>query len=76
MTCPARKLDRDTSSHGAERPAAMVTPNQADQMQARLMVEGPDPLRHRLPAAEQDDLGIVKGAAQFGDDGLGSTLST
>ncbi len=76
MTRPARKIIKDVADQEPVGSDPVLTRDQSDELLMKLRLEHPDPDPSRQPTAEQDDLGIIKGTAQFGDDGLGSTLSS
>lgn len=76
MTNPVRRPDEITVPIEPAAPVPELTTDQTDELLMKLRLEGPDPNRSRLPDTELDDLDIIKGSAQFGEDGLGSTLST
>ncbi len=76
MTRPARKITRESLNEELAGSDPVLTRDQTDELLMKLRLEHPETDRSRQPTAEQDDLGIIKGSAQFGEDGLGSTLSS
>ncbi|MEK6687186.1 MAG: hypothetical protein AABZ01_01850 [Gemmatimonadota bacterium] len=76
MTRPARKITRESPNEESVGADPVLTRDQTDELLMKLRLEHPETDPSRQPTAEQDDLGIIKGSAQFGEDGLGSTLSS
>ena len=76
MTRPARKIIKDVPDQEPVGSDQVLTRDQTDELLMKLRLEQAEADPSRQPTAEQDDLGIIKGSAQFGEDGLGSPSTT